>query len=227
MMNILVINGSPKPVSDTMVLTRAFLQGLTENGGCEVEIYDVIRHRIAPCRGCLQCMANADGRCMQQDEQNELLRRYVQADVVLYSFPLYTYGMPSHLKALIDRLLPLSRTRMVMENGRVRHVPLHDLSRQRTVVISGCGFPAWEKNFEPLRLMCRNCFPALTMVCVPEAPMLNVPEAAVVTEPLKAAFVQSGREYAATGSLSPETIACLETPMIPAEQYIAIVNGQA
>ena len=57
--------------------------------------------------------------------------------------------------------------------------------------------------------------------------MLNVPEAAIVADPLLARFEKAGVEYAAGMTLSSETIASLETPMIPNEQYIAIVNGEA
>ena len=74
--------------------------------------------------------------------------------------------------------------------------------------------------------MCRNCFVDPDMICVPEAPMLNVPAAAVVADPLLARFEKAGEEYAAGFQLSPETVSALETPMIPKEMYIRIVNGR-
>ena len=110
-------------------------------------------------------------------------------------------------------------------DGRVQHETLADFSRQRTLVFCGCGFPDWDGNFDSLRLQCRQCFCNLQLVCVPEAPMLNVPEAAVVAEPLLARFEQAGEEYGQNLALSPETVARLETPMIPKEDYLRIVNG--
>ena len=226
MRKLLVINGSPKPVSDTMVLTRAFVQGM-EQCGEETEIIHVINRKIGPCLGCFQCMRRGDGHCVQRDDQNELLDRLVEADDLLFSFPLYAYAMPSHLKAVVDRLLPLSRMTMHEENDAVRHDTLMDMSCKRIMVISGCGFPDWERNFAALRIMCANCFPRATVVCVPEAPMLNVPEARSVTQPLCEAFTQAGVEFATNGTLRRETVARLETPMIPREAYLAIVNGSA
>ena len=44
--------------------------------------------------------------------------------------------------------------------------------------------------------------------------------------PLLARFQKAGEEYASALSLSAETVAALEKPMIPAEEYIRIVNGQ-
>ena len=73
--------------------------------------------------------------------------------------------------------------------------------------------------------MCRTCFGDPDIVCVPETPLMNVPEAAAVAEPLLARFEKAGEEYAAALSLSPETVAELERPMIPRDAYIARVNG--
>ena len=225
-MKVLVLNGSPKEKSDTFRMTDAFLKGFNREGKHEVTVIDVIDKKIAPCKGCFGCWQQLEGHCLIQDDQNGILDLYRDADVILWSFPLYCYGMPSHLKALLDRTIPLVQMKMVQEpDGTVRHVPLADFSRIHTLVITGCGFPDWEGNFDALKLQCRNCFGNLTMVCVPETPMLNVPHAAVVADPLLERFVKAGEEYEASLTLSQATVAELEHPMIPAEEYIRIVNG--
>lgn len=225
-MKILVLNGSPKKRSDTFRLTDAFLQGLNREGAHEVHIVNVIDQKIAPCRGCFGCWKRMDGHCVIQDGQNAILDLYRNADVIIWSFPLYCYGMPSHLKAVLDRTIPLVKMKMVKNaDGTVRHEALANFSKIHTVVICGCGFPHWEGNFESLKLMCKTCFGNLDMVCVPETPMLNVPEAAALAAPLLARFQKAGEEYASALSLSPETVAALEQPMIPAEEYIRNVNG--
>ncbi|MBQ6075424.1 MAG: flavodoxin family protein [Lachnospiraceae bacterium] len=225
-MKILVLNGSPKKKSDTFRLTEAFLKGLDRSGAHETEIVHVIDQEIAPCRGCFGCWARGDGRCVIEDDQNAILKRYRSADLIIWSFPLYCYGMPSHLKAVLDRTIPLIKMKMTEESdGTVRHEALADFSKIRTLVICGCGFPDWNGNFEALRIQCRNCFRAPDMVCVPEAPLLNVPEAAPAADPLLARFERAGEEYAASGTLSAGTVAELERPMIPKETYLRIVNG--
>ena len=225
-MKILVLNGSPKKKSDTFRLTDAFLKGFDSDKKHEITVIDVIDKKISPCRGCFGCWQKLEGHCFIQDDQNEILDLYRNSDVIIWSFPLYCYGMPSHLKAVLDRTIPLVKMKMVqLSDGTVRHEPLADFSKIHTVVISGCGFPNWEGNFEALKLMCKNCFGNLSMVCVPETPMLNVPEAAIVAEPLLERFRKAGEEYEATLTLSVETIAELERPMISAEDYIRNVNG--
>ena len=225
-MKILVLNGSPKLKSDTFRLTDAFLKGLNRTGEDEVHLVHVREKQISPCHGCFSCWQRGDGRCVIDDDQNAILDIYREADVIIWSFPLYCYGMPSHLKAVLDRTIPLVKMKMVQNpDGTVRHEPLVDFSRVHTLVICGCGFPHREGNFDALRAMCRACFGNPTMICVPETPLLNVPEAAIVAEPLLEGFERAGEEYAAALTLSPETISGLEKPMIPMEEYIRHVNG--
>ena len=226
-MKILVLNGSPKKKSDTMRLTDAFLKGLNKNSEHEVNIINVIDKDIAPCRGCFGCWRNLDGHCVIQDDQNAILDLYRSSDVIIWSFPLYCYSMPSHLKAVLDRTIPLIQMKMVqLPDGTVRHEPLADFSKIHTLVICGCGFPNWDGNFNAMKLMCKNCFGDPDIVCVPETPLLNAPAAAVVADPLLARFERAGEEYAASLTLSTETRAELEQPMISAEEYIRNVNGQ-
>lgn len=226
-MKILILNGSPKKISDTFRLTEAFLKGLNRKQNHEIKIVNVIEKEIAPCRGCFGCWQAMDGNCVINDDQNEILNDYRTADLVIWSFPLYCYSMPSHLKAVLDRTIPLIKMKMVEnDDGSVQHETLADFSKLHTLVICGCGFPEWDGNFDALRTMCNTCFRRPDMVCVPETPLLNVPLAAVVAEPLLAKFEKAGEEYANNLTLSKETIATLETPMIPKEEYLRNVNGR-
>jgi multimeric flavodoxin WrbA len=182
--------------------------------------------KIAPCRGCFGCWQKGDGHCVIDDDQNAILDLYRISDVIIWSFPLYCYGMPSALKAVLDRTIPLVKMRMKQDDGgRVSHEALADFSKIHTVVICGCGFPDWDGNFDSVRMQCLQCFREPVMVFVPEAPMLNVPEAAVVADPLLERFMNAGEEYGRSLTLSEETISALESPMIPKEAYISIVNG--
>lgn len=224
-MKILVLNGSPKIKSDTMRMTKSFLDGFSENTECEITIIDVIKKNIKPCTGCFMCWKNGDGKCVQKDDQNEILSKILESDVILWSFPLYCYSMPSHLKAVVDRLIPLCRLTIREENGRISHELLFDLSRKKYIVFSGSGFPNWEGNFEGLRLQMINNFGNPIMVFVPETPLLNIPEAAPVAQMLLEKFRLAGEEFARTDTLLPETICALETPMIPKETYLARTNA--
>ena len=226
-MKILVLNGSPKNKSDTMNLTKAFLGGIEKSGEHSIEIINVIEKEIKPCTGCFACWKIQNGKCIQNDYQNIILEKIAEADVIIWSFPLYCYSMPSHIKAVVDRTIPLVKMSMKETNGVVRHDALIDLSSKHYVVISGCGFPNWSGNFDGLKLQCANMFGNnLTMVCVPETPMLNAPTAEPLTQPLLEKFKQAGEYYAENLRLSEEIVTDLEAPMLPNEVYIQIVNSQ-
>ena len=219
-MKILVLNGSPKVKSDTMVLTNAFLRGIEKNGSHEIFVMNISEMKISSCRGCFGCWQVKNKHCVIDDDQNQILDLYPEMDLIIWSFPLYCYGMPSHIKAVLDRTIPLNQMKMEIVDGRTRHLPMVDFSKIHTVVISGCGFPNYEHNFEGLSRQCDLCFGNLTKIFVPETPLLNIPEAKPVTEPKVLAFENAGEEYAKNFSLSPETIENLQSLMISKEDYI-------
>ena len=154
-----------------------------------------------------------------------ILEAILSSDLLIWSFPLYCYGMPAPLKALLDRTLPLSSMAMRKVGERYEHVEQADLSRLRYLMICGCGFPNSKHNFEPAAAQFGLCFPGGTVITVPESPMFNVPQAAVVTQPRLAIVKRAGAQYAASGEIDAALLAEIRSPMIPEEQYAAIVNG--
>ncbi|MDD5947350.1 MAG: flavodoxin family protein [Oscillospiraceae bacterium] len=227
-MKILVLNGSPKrDNSDTMHMTRAFLMGMNDVQENDVHIIDVIDKNIEYCTGCFACMHNG-GKCMHQDDMHDILNEILQSDVLIFSFPLYGYGMPAPLKALMDRTLPLGSMAMQKVGDRYEHIAQADFSHLRYVMICGCGFPNSKNNFEGMVKQFELMFPNHhTIITVPESPMFNAPEAAEVTKPFLEVVRQAGREYTNDGNISDDTMRKLNTPMIPEEVYAQIVNGNA
>lgn len=225
-MRILVLNGSPKrDGSDVMRITRAFLDGMSEAAPQQVELIHVVDKDIRYCTGCFSCMRNG-GECVIDDDMRGILEQILSSDLLLFSFPLYCYGMPAPLKALIDRILPLSSMAMRKVGDSYRHTGQRDYSRLSYMMICGCGFPNSARNFEAVVEQFGLLFPNnRTVMTVPEAPMFSAPEAAVVTAPRLELVREAGRQYAATGAIDSALMAQICSPMIPEEQYAAIVNG--
>ena len=225
-MKVLVFNGSPKrEKSDTMHITRAFLEGMKKAGSQDINIVNVIDRHIEYCTGCFACKYNG-GTCIHNDDMRPILEEILDSDLLLFSFPLYSYGMPAPLKALLDRTLPLSSMAMRKVGDRYEHVEQADFSRLRYLMICGCGFPNSKHNFEPAVLQFKLCFPCdHTIITVPESPMFNAPEAAIVTGPRLELVEQAGKQYAETGMIDSALMEQICSPMIPEDQYAAIVNG--
>ena len=155
-----------------------------------------------------------------------ILEEILASDLLLFSFPLYGYGMPAPLKNLIDRTMPLSSMAMQKVGDRYEHVGQADFTHLRYLMICGCGFPNSKNNFEPAVAQFRLLFPNHhTIITVPESPMFNAPEAAIVTVPRLALVRQAGRAYAESGAIDADLLAQIGSPMIPEETYAQIVNG--
>ena len=227
-MKILLLNGSPKrEKSDTMHITRAFLDGMNEAAKQETHIIDVIDRHIEYCTGCFMCKQNG-GICFHDDDMRPILEAILDSDLLLFSFPLHSYGMPAPLKALFDRTLPLTSMAMRKSGDRYVHVGQADFSRLHFLMICGCGFPNSQHNFEPAVAQFKLCFPSRhTIMTIPESPMFNAPQAAIVTEPRLALVRQAGKQYAETGVIETALLEEISSPMIPEETYAAIVNGEA
>ncbi len=227
-MKILVFNGSPKKEkSDVMHITHAFLEGMEDAAPQKISTVHVIEKHIEYCTGCFACMRNG-GTCIHNDDMRGLLEEILCSDLLIFSYPLYCYGMPAPLKALLDRTLPLSSMAMKKVGERYEHVGQADFSHLRYIMICGCGFPNSRHNFEPAAAQFRLCFPGnSTVITVPESPMFSAPEAAEVTVPRLALIRQAGKQYAETGMIDTSLLETICSPMIPEEVYAEIVNGNA
>ncbi len=225
-MKILVLNGSPKrEKSDTMHITRAFLDGMKDEAPQEVHIVNIIDKHIEFCTGCFICKRNG-GECIHNDDMSALLIEVLESDLLLMSYPLYAYGMPAPLKVFIDRTMPLSSMAMKKQGDRYVHVGQADFSHLRYMMICGCGFPNSKHNFEPVVTQFKLMFPSNhTIITVPESPMFNAPEAAVVAVPRLELIKKAGKQYAGSGVIGDELMKEITSPMIPEEQYAQIVNG--
>ena len=226
-MKILVFNGSPKREnSDTMHITNAFLSGMNEVQNNDVKIIHVIDKHIEYCTGCFACKRNG-GTCFHQDDMKEILEEILQSDLLVFSFPLYCYGMPAPLKALMDRTMPLSSMAMRKTGDRYEHICQADFSKLKYLMICGCGFPNSKHNFEAAVEQFKLLFPNNhSIITIPESPMFNVPQVDVVTKPRLELVKQAGRQYCETGMIEGKLLETISSPMIPEEMYAKIANGE-
>lgn len=210
-MRVLVINGSPKGSrSNSYKLTRAFLDGMrleieqSETGPMEIEELNVGRLDIRPCRGCFSCWNKTSGKCIIQDDMQEVIEKLLWADITIWSFPLYYFSVPGGLKNLIDRQLPMVLPFMVEREGQVGnggHPARYDMSGKRNVVISTCGFYTAEGNYDGVYSlfdhMCgKNQY---TAIFCGQGELFRVPELSRRTNEYLEFVKKAGQEYAGSG----------------------------
>ena len=68
----------------------------------ETELYSMAGKIINPCLSCLSCVDHRE--CILRDDFNELFEKWLEADAIIYSVPVFHLGLPAHFKAFIDRL---------------------------------------------------------------------------------------------------------------------------
>lgn len=98
---ILIISSSPRRGSNSDALCDEFMRGAVD-AGHEVEKVALRDVTVNPCRGCGACSFHALP-CPQRDDAPSIVRRMVEADVIVMGTPVYFYSMSAQMKALIDR----------------------------------------------------------------------------------------------------------------------------
>lgn len=228
-MKILTLNGSPRgAASNTFQLTQAFLEGLRQ----ELESPLIVKTRminelnLSPCRGCFRCWTATPGTCVIPDAMAEVLEEMRSADLILWSFPLYYFGMPGPVKTLLDRCLPLNLPWMERDaDGRPVHPRRDQNAPMKSILISTCGFTTIENNYEALIRQFDLAFGTSLKILCPQGELFAHPELRRQTSAYLIQVTQAGREYARTKTLSDSTLRRLSEPLLPEETFISLANA--
>ena len=86
-MRIIVLNGSPRPKGSTKQMVDAFREG-AESAGHRVDVIDVCKKKIAGCLACEYCHTKGEGRCIQQDDMQEVYPVLAEAEMIVLASPV-------------------------------------------------------------------------------------------------------------------------------------------
>lgn len=107
-MKIIVFNGSPRPQGNTAAMVEAFARGAGESGH-EVTVVDVCRKKIAGCLACEYCHSKGNGKCIQQDDMQEIYPLLDEAEMIVLASPVYYHGFTGQLQCAINRIYALDK----------------------------------------------------------------------------------------------------------------------
>ena len=107
-MKILVLNGSPHPNGNTAALVSAFVEGAKENGH-EITVVPVCQKKIAGCLACEYCHTKGEGRCIQQDDMQEVYPVLAEAEMIVLASPVYYHSFTGQLQCAINRIYALDK----------------------------------------------------------------------------------------------------------------------
>ncbi len=102
-MNIVVINGSPRPKGNTAAMVQAFTEGAKE-AGHQVTVVNIGNKRIGGCKHCDYCHSKEKGKCIQKDDMQEIYPVLKEAEMLVIASPIYYFSMTGQTHCTIERM---------------------------------------------------------------------------------------------------------------------------
>ncbi|WP_251197893.1 flavodoxin family protein [Anaerotardibacter muris] len=99
-----IISGSPYAQGKCARSARAIAKALGATSGTTVTLFSIAEMDIHGCIGCDTCKDT--GTCIYEDDEVKVHAAIDGADLVVIISPIYFAGVPSQLKALLDRFQP-------------------------------------------------------------------------------------------------------------------------
>jgi putative NADPH-quinone reductase len=131
MRKILAFNGSPRPVGNTSCLLEAFMEGAGRHTQ-ELEVIHPHEISLEHCHGCLRC--NVLRRCsITGDDWEQISRKIIEADVLVFASPIYFHHLPGPLKVLLDRFRSFNHVQ-ITESG-LKHTPWHEWNKDFVLLL--------------------------------------------------------------------------------------------
>ena len=232
-MKILLLNGSMRgDSSSSLKVANAFIQGIKEK--CpDAEVTDVkLRDKkIEHCYGCLCCWKNERGKCIIHDDMDELRDLVMENDIIIQCFPLYFFGMPSKMKAFVDRMIAyVSEYRGVggnnMTGSFLHKMRYPELMEKKLVLISSCGYEKTEGCYDSVKIQYDTICGVgnYTLVTASQGGMLAEKTLQAKVERYLVKYKEAGKEFAENGRLSDETMDKLAVPMLGHNTFEQLIN---
>ncbi|MCH5324227.1 MAG: flavodoxin family protein [Eubacterium sp.] len=102
---IVVITGSPRKKGNSFAMTDAFIKAAEEKGHT-VTRFDAAFMQIGGCHACETCFSTGKA-CTFDDDFNTIAPAILEADVIVFTMPVYWYSIPAQIKGVIDRIFSL------------------------------------------------------------------------------------------------------------------------
>ncbi|MDE6293487.1 MAG: flavodoxin family protein [Clostridiales bacterium] len=99
---IVIITGSPRKNGNSFAMTDAFIAAAQAKGHTVIR-FDAALQKVGGCHACETCYKSGKA-CSFDDDFNKIAPSILEADVVVFTTPVYWYSYPAQIKGVIDRL---------------------------------------------------------------------------------------------------------------------------
>jgi len=233
--NIVIFDGSPRGSehSKTQFLAENFQRG-AESAGAQVDYVKLNSLEIKPCCGCYACWAKTPGKCVYDDDVSEMIKKYVEADLIVFASPLYVFSVTGIMKNFLDRLLVPTFLPYLEQNelGLIAHPSRYDnKSKQYFAVLSASGFPDIDGNFDGLLDIFRCCakhsgkISLMGEMLLPAAELISHPMLSQKKSEIAELCYKMGRDAVENGEIDKADMGLLAQPFISREDFINGANA--
>lgn len=102
---IVVITGSPRKNGNSFAMTDAFIDAAKAKGHT-ITRFDAAMKKVGGCRACETCFSTGKA-CTFDDDFNTIAPAILEADVIVFTMPVYWYSIPAQIKGVIDRIFSM------------------------------------------------------------------------------------------------------------------------
>lgn len=106
---ILILLGSPRRNGNTAILANQVVKG-AKLGGAVVEVIYLNGKKIKPCQACDKCQKEDAKGCVINDDMQPIYPKFIAADSVVITTPIYFCNVSAQIKLFMDRLYCISLT---------------------------------------------------------------------------------------------------------------------
>jgi multimeric flavodoxin WrbA len=209
-------------------MLEEFLKGVKDAGAKSENIF-LVKKKIKPCLGCFDCWYKTPGKCIIEDDMDELLSKFLSSDIVVFATPIYIDNLTGIMKNFMDRLIPIIDPRFERDEiGECRHKKRFE-KYPKIVVISNCGYPE-QSHFQVLRLLFKRVARNFHSKIIAEIYRGGgwLLKTSLVTESFilkyKKLLRKAGREIVENLKLSEETVSKLANPIVSVDEFIEFAN---
>ena len=224
-MKVIAINSSPRmDKGNTAKILSPFIEGMKE-AGAEVEVFYTKKLDINPCQGEVYCQNTKPGSCFQKDDMQILLPKLRDAEIYVFTSPLYVWGFNGPMKNLIDRMFPLTTAYGKIEKPIISPKLRENVRLKKIVLISSCGW--WSHATFDLLVSFMEKFCAELQVDFAGAllrphayAMDDLPDKGISVDDIFMATKEAGRQLIDKGIIDPRLLKMISRDLLPFEEYI-------
>lgn len=151
---VLGISTSPRIKGNSDLLLYRALAG-AESAGANTEYLRLPDYKVSPCIECNACYAT--GLCKVQDDYQQLLKKILDTDHLIFATPIFFMTVCAQAKLLIDRCQCLWAHKYVLKKE------LNTAGNDRRGMVIAVGGSRSKKQFESVRLTMKSYFDSLQM----------------------------------------------------------------